>query len=324
MKIAAFEVHDFEEKDFSLAEKYGLKIEHSVEAPLQKSNLSFVNGCRGVTTLGKSILSRDLLAELKNRGVDFVATRTIGFNHIDIAAAKELGIRVGNARYDAYNVADFTVMLILMLLRKAKISVCRALVNDFSLDGLQGRELRSLTVGVVGAGRIGSAVIRNLSGFGCRILAYDPFLQEIGGAEKTDLPTLLRESDVVTLHVPLTDSNRHMIGGEAFQTMKRGALLINTARGDLVDTDALISALEEGTLGGAGIDTIENETDICHIDHRATVLDERKILYLKQFPNVIFTPHYGFFTQEATSQMVHCALECLSLFEKGDPNPYEI
>lgn len=325
MKITAFEVKEYELADFRRAEEYGLSAT-LIEEPLTQANLSRVAGSEGVTTLGFSDLTAPALQRLAQYGVKYLATRTVGYNHIDLEAAKRYGIRVSNASYSPYNVADFTVMLILMLLRKAKISVCRALVNDFSLDGMCGREMRNLTVGVVGTGKIGKTVIQNLSGFGCKILAYDPYADPAGipNVRFTDFDTLCRESDVITLHVPLTPSTRHLIDRNAFSKMKKGALLINTARGGLVSTPDLIEALESGRLGGAGLDTVESEEGVAHIDLRARVVDRRDLFYLKQFPNVVYTSHYAFFTEEATSAMVGCALESLSRFGAGKDNPYEI
>ena len=296
------------------------------EEPLTAENVAATSGYEGVTTLGFSNLDASVIKCLSENGVKYLATRTVGFNHIDLEAAKKYGVRVSNAHYDPYNVADFTVMLILMLLRKAKISVCRALVNDFSLDGMCGREMRSLTVGIIGAGKIGRAVMSNLTGFGCRVLAFDPFVNKktVNGARMTDLDTLYRESDVISLHIPLTENSRHFIDRGAIAKMKDGVLIINTARGGLIDTNALIDALESGKVGGAGLDTVETEEGIAHVDLRARVVSRRDLFYLKQFPNVIFTSHYAFFTEEATSAMVLCALKSFALWQSGTENPYEI
>ncbi len=324
MKIAAFEVKEYELKDFERAGEYGLDVMLCADN-LTKDNAELAKGCEGITTLGFSDLTEPMIKRLSEYGVKFIATRTVGYNHIDLDAAKKYGVRVSNAYYEPYNVADFAVMLMLMLLRKAKISVCRALVNDFSLDGMCGREMRNLTVGVIGAGKIGKAVIGNLQGFGCKILAYDPHAKgKVDGAEFTDLDRVYRESDIITLHVPLTPANRHMVDAAAIAKMKDGVIIINTARGGLIDTDALIAALESEKVGGAGLDTIEQEDGVAHIDLRARIVNKRDIFYLKQFPNVIFTSHYAFFTEEATAAMVHCAMKSLSLFGAGENNPYEI
>lgn len=326
MKIAVFEVLEFEKIRFASAHAYGLEVSLHKKT-LSAETLSLVSGCEGVCILGRSVIDEALMEELAKAGVKYVATRTIGYNHIDVAAAKKFGIKVSNARYNPYNVADFTIMLILMLLRKAKVSVVRALVNDFSLDEMCGKELHSLTVGIIGAGKIGKTVMQSLSGFGCKILAHDPF------ADPESLPPfvtsvsfeeILKNSDVLSLHMPYTKENRHILNAERFNMMKRGALLVNTARGELVDTHALVEALESGQLGGAGIDTIENEENVCHVDLGMHVVAKRDLFYLKQFPNVIYTPHQAFFTEEATAAMVESCLESFKLFRKDQPNPAEI
>jgi len=327
MIIAAYEAREFEKKDFEKAKDYNLDIKVLCPDQLTIDNADLAKGCEGVTILGLSKLDSPLLEKLKDLGVKYIATRTIGFNHIDVKRAKELGLKIGNAHYAPYNVADFAVMLMLVVLRKVKISVCRALVNDFSLDGMNGREMRSLTVGIIGAGKIGKTVIQNLSGFGCKILCYDPFVTADkipAPAKAATLDEIYKSCDIISLHTPLTESNFHMIDGAAFAKMKRGVILINTARGGLVDTKALCDALESGQVAGAGLDTIEGEEITMHKDLRTELVDGRDFFYLKQLPNVIITPHYAFFTDEASTSMVESALSFLSLIEKGADNPYEI
>ena len=326
MKVAVFEVHDYEDKDFADASLRGLEVKLYREE-LSLDNVSLVQGCAGVCTLGHSILNATLLEALKEAGVKFISTRTIGYNHIDVKTAHKLGLRVSNAQYSPYNVADFTVMLMLMLLRKAKISVIRALVNDFSLDEMSARELRSLTVGIIGAGKVGRAVMQNLSGFGCKMLVHDPFVAAEtlpACVQSASLEEVLKNSDILSLHLPYAAGSPPLLTRERFAMMKKGALLVNTARGELVDTEALIEAIENGTLGGAGIDTIADEESVCHVDLGTRIVPKRDLFYLKQFPNVIYTPHIAFFTQEATAAMVQSALESLALFDQNQPNPYEV
>lgn len=313
MKIYLYDVAEFEKKTLreimrENPDELLLSGGHLTPETLEKAR-----GCDGVSVLGYSAVDAAVLRKMKEYGILHISTRTIGFDHIDLKEAHRLGVRVYHAYYSPNNVADFAVMMILMMLRKAKISVCRALVNDFSLDGIMGREMRSLTVGVVGTGKIGAAVIRNLSGFGCRIVAYDirrnPAAEEI--AEYVDRETLYRESDVITLHTPLTDANYHMINRETIKMMKKGVILINTARGQLVDTEALIEALESEQIGGAGIDTLEEEAGIIHVNVGTRIVDKRSLLYLKQFPNVLYTQHYAFYTQEAIESMVRCGVSSI-------------
>ena len=326
MKICVYDILDYEEPILErLQSQIGEELVR-VRAPLTESSLALAKGCCGLSILGYSRVGRPLLEAMVQMGIRHISTRTIGYDHIDTAAAKELGVHVYHAYYEPNNVADFTVMMMLIMLRKAKISICRALVNDFSLDGLMGRELRSLTVGVIGTGKIGAAVIRNLSGFGCKILACahhpDPSLS--GLAEYVDLDRLYAQSDIVTLHVPLTQANYHMIDAGTLAKMKRGVILINTARGQLIDTESLIDALESGQVGGAGIDTLEEESGVMHIHVGTRIIDKRSLLYLKQFPNVLYTQHYAFFTQEATESMVRCGLQSILDGCRGVPTPCEV
>ena len=326
MKICVYDILDYEEPILErLQSQIGEELVR-VRAPLTESSLALAEGCCGLSILGYSRVDRPLLEAMVQMGIRHISTRTIGYDHIDTAAAKELGVHVYHAYYEPNNVADFTVMMMLIMLRKAKISICRALVNDFSLDGLMGRELRSLTVGVIGTGKIGAAVIRNLSGFGCKILACahhpDPSLS--GLAEYVDLDRLYAQSDIVTLHVPLTQANYHMIDAGTLAKMKRGVILINTARGQLIDTESLIDALESGQVGGAGIDTLEEESGVMHIHVGTRIIDKRSLLYLKQFPNVLYTQHYAFFTQEATESMVRCGLQSILDGCRGVPTPCEV
>lgn len=313
MKIAVFDVTDFEVPVLNR-----LKAEGNDELVFYAESLTEdacygLAGFQGVSVLGYSKVNKEILSALKKMGIEHVSTRTIGFDHIDVKAAKEMGIHVYHAFYSPNNVADFAVMMMLIMLRKAKISICRALVNDFSLDGMMGRELRSLTVGVIGTGKIGATVVKNLSGFGCRIIAYDfvenPAIKEM--AEYVDLDTLYEESDIITLHVPLTEDNYHMINDDTIAKMKKGVILINTARGQLIDTESLIRALENEYVGGAGIDTLEEESGVMHVDVGTRIIDKRSLLYLKQFPNVLYTQHYAFYTKEATESMVRCGIEAI-------------
>lgn len=326
MKICAYEIADFEIRTFEeLSKETGVEIVWTKE-PLLNETLSLAEGCDGISILGYTRVDEDYLKKLKDMGIMHVSTRTIGFDHIDVKKAKEMGMHVYHAYYQPDNVADFAVMLMLMTLRRAKVSVCRALVNDFSLDGMMGREMHSLTVGVIGTGKIGSTVIRDLSGFGCRIICYDKFENPAvrEKAEYVSLDTLYQESDIITLHCPLTEDNYHMIDEAAFAKMKKGVILINTARGKLIDTESLIKALEEEKVGGAGIDTLEEEAGVMHVDVGTRIIDKRSLLYVKQFPNVIYTSHYAFFTQEATESMTRCGIQSIVAGLKGETTPCEI
>ena len=199
-------------------------------------------------------------------------------------------------------------------------------VQNFGLEGKLGRSLGSCTVGVVGTGAIGSHVIRELAGFGCRILAYDPYPRDDmrAAAEYVSLEELLASSDVVTLHAPGLPENRHMIGAEELAAMKPNAVLVNAARGMLVDTDALVDALEQGRLGGAALDTIEHEAGLYYLDRSLDVLPNRERAALMAMPNVIVSPHMAFYTAEDVEQMVRTNVEALLAFSRGKSTPYEV
>lgn len=311
MRIAAFEVRPDEEASFQhWAEQYHVDIDIYRDIP-SLDNVSLAEGCTGVTMLGQGRIDRELLERYAAIGVKCISTRTIGSDHIDLAAAKDLGIAVCNASYAPDGVADFTVMLIIMCLRQYKTAFWRGYVNDFSLSGLIGNNLRALTIGVMGTGRIGRQVIQDLSGFGCRILAYDVYHNEEVQQYATyvDMDTLLRESDVITLHMPLLESTRHIINRESIAKMKKGVVLVNCARGALVDIDALVEGIESMQIGALGMDTAEGEEGIIHQDRRMDIISNRNWFYLHQFRNVIMTQHMAFYTEQAVDGMVQCGVE---------------
>jgi D-specific alpha-keto acid dehydrogenase len=266
---------------------------------------------RCISVSHKTELSAPMLRALQDAGVEHVSTRSIGVNHIDLPAAAHLGITVENATYAPDGVADFTVMLILMAIRSAKETVIAASACDFRLRRVRGKELRDLTVGVVGVGNIGRAVIRRLHGFGCRVLASDNRRPETG-AELVALDELLLESDVVTLHAALNAETHHLIGRREIETMKDGAFLVNTGRGSLVDTDALVRALEEGRLAGAALDVLEGEEGLFYFDCTNRPIDDRLLPALQRMPNVIITPHTAYYTRRALYDTVEQTLiKCL-------------
>ena len=313
MKILVCDVCDFEQEKLNEIKKNCEDELILANEPLSLSLLDQQDSIDGISILGYSYVNESILDKMSEKQIRYLSTRTIGYDHIDVTYAKSKGIHVYHAYYDPNNVADFTIMLMLILLRKAKVSICRSLVNDFSLDGLQGRELRSLTVGVIGTGKIGSTVIKNLSGFGCKIIAYDPFEKEEVKqyASYVPLDELYQKSDIITLHIPLTKENYHMIQAKTIDKMKKGVILINTARGQLIHTKDLIDALEQEKIAGAGIDTLEEENGVMHEHIGVRIIDNRDLLYLKQFPNVVYTQHYAFYTKEACDSMIVCGIRSI-------------
>ena len=320
MKICAFEVREDEKEAFAFYEKkLRVTVRQCAEVP-SRENVEEVAGCEGVTILGQGQIDATLLEKWHQNGVRYLSTRTVGYNHIDLESAKKLGILVCNATYDPNGVADFTVMLMLMCLRNYKQAMWRGQVNDFSLQGLLGRELKDLTVGIMGTGRIGIQVMKNLSGFGCQMLCYSAHENKTAVALGKYVPfdAVLKECDIISLHMPLTDKTHHIIDEAALAKMKDGVVLINCARGELMDIEALVRGIESEKIGALGMDTLEGEESIIHADHRVDILANRNWFYLHQFRNVIMTQHMAFYTDAAVESMVRCGLEGICQMAKGE------
>ncbi len=261
----------------------------------------------------KTAMPAETLRQLACSGVQYISTRSIGYDHIDTAAAASLGITVQNTPYAPDGIAEYTLMLLLMAVRRIGAVLSHQKQYDFRLGPMRGKELRTLTVGVIGAGRIGQAVINRLNGFGCRILVHDP-LKDAGGET---LHSLLESSDIVTLHVPLSEDTWHMMNAAAITHMKQGAVLINTARGALVDTDALLTALECGKLGGAALDVLEGEESIFYTENADACQRHPFLSRLLKLPQVIITPHMAYHTDHILYDTVEKTLENCLNFERG-------
>ncbi|MGF2509102.1 2-hydroxyacid dehydrogenase, partial [Ralstonia pseudosolanacearum] len=249
--------------------------------------------------------------------------RSAGFNHVDLAAAQRLGLTVVRVpAYSPHAVAEHAVGMILTLNRRLHRACNRTREGDFSLDGLLGFDLAGKTVGVVGTGQIGQVFARIMAGFGCRLLAFDPFPQPALaalGVTYVPLPTLLAQSDIVSLHCPLNADTHHLIDAGALASMKTGAMLINTSRGGLVDSPALIDALKSGQLGHLGLDVYEEEADLFFEDRSADVLQDDVLARLLTFPNVIVTAHQAFFTREALAGIADTTLANVAAWAAGAP-----
>jgi lactate dehydrogenase-like 2-hydroxyacid dehydrogenase len=315
MKITAYETRKDEKQVFmQLAEEHNLEITYLEEA-LTASTVHLAAGTEGVTILGGKV-DEEILRNLKELNISYIATRTVGYNNIDLDSAKALGIHVSNASYGPEGVADYTIMLILMSLRKYKQAMFRGNVNDYSLNGLQGREMKDLTIGILGTGRIGARVIESLSGFGCKIIAYDTFQNHAVKhiAKYVTLEELYEQADVISLHIPLFESTLQIINKESLSQMKDGVVLINCSRGELMNSPALIDAIEHEKIGALALDVFENEAGIYHFDRRTEIIKNREMAYLRQFPNVIMTQHMAFYTDAAVQSMVNCGVTNLVSF----------
>lgn len=326
MKLFVYSYREFDEAEFfqRYAEEYDVELGICREAPTLE-NAHLAEGYPYISVITTKI-DASLVERFHELGVKMISTRTVGYDHIDTKAAKRLGVGVSNVTYSPECVADYTVMLMLMSVRKMKRIMQREEINDFSLPGIQGRELPNFTVGVIGTGRIGRSVIRDLSGFGCRIYAYDLYENETVKqyASYVTLEELYEKCDMITLHMPLNAENTHMIDAAAIKKMKDGVVIINTARGGLIDTKALIGGLESGKIGAAGLDVIEDEFGMYYFDRKSDVLSKRDLYILRGFPNVIVTPHMAFYTDQAVSDMVRHSMESCLLREAGKEDPWKV
>lgn len=326
MKIFVYSYREFDEAEYfqKFSGEYGIELGITPDDPTL-DNAHLAEGFEYVSIITTKI-DEKLMERFYELGVKMISTRTIGYDHVDIAAARRLEIHVSNVSYSPECVADYTVMLMLMSIRRMKRIMQREEINDFSLPGLQGRELPNFTVGVLGTGRIGQAVIRDLSGFGCKIYAYDRYENDSVKryARYTDLDTIYRECDLITLHMPLLEDNFHLIDGDAIERMKDGVVIVNTARGGLIDTKALINGIESGKISAAGLDVIEDEFGMYYNDRKSDVLKKRDLYILRGFPNVIVTPHMAFYTDQAVSDMVKNSLLSCVCHAEGKEDPWSV
>jgi D-specific alpha-keto acid dehydrogenase len=293
-----------------LAPRFGV-LPTITEAAVSEANVELALGDRCISVGHKTPVTNSTLRALSRAGVRYLSTRSIGNNHIDMRFAERVGICVESVTYSPDSVADYTLMLMLMVVRHAKSVICRADTHDFRLSDVRGKELRDLTVGVVGTGRIGSAVVDRLRGFGCRVLTHDNRPRDLAG--HVPLDELLQQSDIVTLHTPLTADTRHLLDRRRIERMKRGAFIVNTGRGALLETEALVSALGNARLGGAALDVLEGEEGIFYSDFRNKPVRSELLLQLQAMPNVIISPHTAYYTDHAVTDMVeNTLLNCLS------------
>lgn len=318
MKITAYEVRPDEEPVIrNLCDKYGIDVVIT-RANLDDTTVNLAERSDGITTLGQSTYSNEVLDELKKMGVKVLASRCVGYNHMNVEYAKKLGFKLCNGTYAPNGVAEYSVMAILMCMRHQKKALYNTNDNDFTLKGKMGRELRSLTVGVLGAGKIGKTVIKILSGFGCKILAYDVVQDDEVKEYATyvDMDTIYKECDVITIHMPLLPATTGMIDRDAVAKMKDGVIIINNARGELLDVDAIIEGIENEKIGALFCDAFPGETGIIHIPHSTDIIRTEgmpyfKLKYLRSFVNVYHTPHMAFFTEEAAESMAACGVDSI-------------
>lgn len=320
MKIFFYALREYDEQKYveKFAEQYSFEYGYTSDYP-SMDNVQLAKGYDAISIITNPMYP-EILKAFYAGGVRYISTRSIGYEHIDVGCAHSLGMRVAHVVYSPNSVANYAIMLILMACRSMPWIMKKADCQDYSLKGKVGRELSTSTVGVIGTGNIGKTVVKHLSGFGCRILAYSLFEDEEVKkyAEYVSLDELLRESDIITLHVPGNAENTHLIDAAAFEKMKDGVIIVNTARGLIIDTQALIASLKNGKVGFAALDTFEGEAGLYYLNKETQRLDNDNMALLKSFPNVILSPHMAFYTEQAVSDMVENSIRGLLGFESGD------
>ncbi len=321
MKILIYDARDYDRESFERA-NVGHQLVFTPKK-LSAETAKDAEGFDGVCIFVNDQAQFPALNVLKQIGVNWIGLRCAGFNQIDLSAAKNLGLSVSRVpEYSPEAVAEHAFALLLSLNRQIHRAHSRVREGNFSLEGLVGFNLHKKTIGVIGAGKIGKAFCRIAQGFGMVIQVFDPGLTPQSAKEINvklcDLLTLFKSSDIISLHLPLNEQTKHIINKEALDMMKRGAFLVNTSRGALVDTSSLILALKSGHLGGAALDVYEEEGPVFFDDHSAEILQDDQLARLLMFPNVILTSHQAFLTHEALDEIALVTLSNAERFEKGE------
>lgn len=326
MKIFFYDLRPYDELPAAqkICAEMGIEFEHCEEYP-DETNYVLAKGFDAISTTPCD-LSAPMLEKFHSVGVKYILCRSIGYDHVDLEKAKELGLRVSNVDYPPTGVANFAIMLMMMCARRITHILERGRVQDFLLEGKLGMDISYATIGVIGTGKIGATVIRHLSPFGCRLICYDPYRNEEAAkhAEYMELDQLFAEADIITIHTNATEENYHLLNKDAFAKMKDGVIVINTARGKLINTPDLIEALESGKVGAAALDVLEKEDGLYYYDRVGDVIANHEMAVLRSFPNVILSTHTAFYTVQAVENMVRGCCEGAAAFEKGEKSRHEI
>ncbi len=323
MKIFIYSFREFDEKEIfdELKEKYGFEYGFSAEYP-SLENAFLAKGYDAIS-MTPCTMNAELLDAFHALGVKYIAARSIGYDHIDIAHAQKLGMGVSHVAYDPDTVADYAILLMLMGCRKMGYILERSKIQDYSLRGKLGRDIGDCTIGIIGAGKIGKTVIRHLSAFESRILAYDLYPDEAMKkyCSYVSLDELISQSDIISIHAPASKENYHLLDRERFEKMKQDVMLINTARGTLIDTDALIANLVSGKVSFAGLDVLEKEDGLYYYNRMGDCIDNVQMAQLRAFPNVVLTPHTAFYTKKVVYSMAENVVKCAFDMQNKKENP---
>jgi len=324
MKIAVFSAKKYDQDGFKQWADASLQFRY-FDSRLNVETVKMAAGCHAVCVFVNDDLSAAVLQQLSEMGIEMVALRCAGFNNVDLETAKALGIRV--ARVPAYSpeaVAEHTIAMMLTLNRKLHKAYNRVRDDNFALDGLLGFNMHGKTVGLIGTGRIGLATARILKGFGCKLLCYDIQPDAELTAHYTTLENLYQQSDIISLHCPLTPQTKHLINQHSLEQMKDGVMLINTSRGGLIDTKAVIHSLKNRKIGYLGLDVYEQEADIFFENLSEQMIEDEVFKRLLTFPNVLITGHQAFFTREALQQISQITSDNLLAYASGLSNGNEL
>lgn len=328
MKVAVFSTKPYDRVFLEAANQdYGHELVF-IESRLGPETVAVARNFPAICAFVNDQLNAPVIAELAQFGTRLIALRSAGFNHVDLAAARNHGVTVLRVpAYSPYAVAEHTLALLLGLNRKIHRAYQRVQEGNFSLDGLLGFDIHGQTLGIVGTGKIGTEVAKIMHGFGCRLIAYDqapnPECEKIG-VRYTALEELFAESDIITLHCPLTPETHHLIDDKALERMKPGVVLINTSRGGLIDTRAIIKGLKSQKIGYLGLDVYEEEGDLFFEDLSGVVIQDDVFMRLLTFPNVLVTAHQAFFTRNALQSIAQTTLDNITTFERGEMSPNEV
>lgn len=327
MKIAFFSAKGYDRNSFCLANAGHAHEMTFFEVPLNSATVALAEGYPAVCIFVNDIANADVLHALAKNGCKLIVLRCAGFNNVDLETAESLGIQVARVpAYSPHAVAEHALALILTLNRKTHRAYNRVREGNFALDGLLGFDLAGKTVGVVGAGKIGEIFAGIMQAIGCQVLIHDPHASAAVATRFhcVSFNELAQNSDIISLHCPLTPDTHHLINKDVLTRCKKGMMLINTSRGKMVDTRAVIEALKSGQLGALGLDVYEEEGDLFFSDLSSEVIQDDVFMRLLTFPNVLITGHQGFFTREALSNIADTTLENVTAFATGEGTLHEV
>lgn len=317
LKFALFDAREYDRPAFrECSEKYGFALKF-FETKLNEDTVSLANGFDGVIVFVNDTVNKEVIDKLTEYGVKVIALRCAGFNNVDLKSAKNKITVVRVPAYSPQAIAEHTMALLLSAVRKIHKAYIRTRSFNFSINEFTGFELKGKTVGIIGTGKIGRAFIEICKGFGMQVICFDPYPDKTGGYDYVTIDEIFSRSDIISLHCPLTAENQHLIDRNAINSMKDGVIILNTSRGSLIDTKALIEGIKREKVGAACLDVYEEESDVFFEDHSSVIIRDDTLLRLISMPNVIVTSHQAFLTKEALNSIAETTSENLRCFFSG-------